>query len=137
MGWVIAAAVLVLGWVAGWRVWHDERSPALYGAIPFDWFETIALGGLASLGYGTAALLFRGNGRRRTRIAWAALAGTTLVVGYLLSFTWFAGLCFDPGPYCRTTWPSRLLPLAAAVGVCAIAAVACEIRRGTGSDKAV
>ena len=110
--WGAAAAVVTLGWGAGYLLWQPDP-PGEFGAY-FD-LElpkvTLALGAPLA---GVAGLLLGREGVLRSA-GHAVLALTCLVLAYLASFAFFGGFCLDPGEACITTWPSRLAELGAAV----------------------
>lgn len=130
LAWVGAGAVLVLGWLSGYALWHTEPFAEGFRTIPFAPAEAAGISGVALAGFLTAGILLRDATRWRTRFGWAALAGTTLVIGYALSFVWFGGFCLDPGDYCLTSWKARMLPAVGAGVALVTGALSCEWRRG-------
>lgn len=129
--WVVAAFVVLVGWLAGYPMWHTDPSGHGFRTIPFTVGETVIITSVALVGYVASGLLLRGRLPWHVRLGWAGLVLTTVVVAYALSFVWFGGFCLDPHDVCITSPLSRVAPAVGAFAALAIGALSSEWRRGT------
>jgi hypothetical protein len=113
--WLAAAGLVTLGWGAGYPLWA-QGDPEGFFRVPFSFFEPLVVA-LAGLPFSITAGWLTSASRRRTRtLGYLFLSLAVLVLAYLSSFSFFGGICLDPGEdACVTTWPTRLGVLAAAL----------------------
>ncbi len=111
--WLVAAGFITLGWAAGYLLWA-QGDPEGFLRVPFSLFELLVVL-LVGLPLSLAAGWLTPFRRART-VGYVVLSLAAAVLAYLSSFSFFGGICLDPGEdVCVTTWPSRLAVLAAAL----------------------
>jgi hypothetical protein len=116
--WGGAGVVVASGWVFGYAIWTPGSDAGEFGSFFDLWLPAVTV----MLGAPTAAMAgFLLSRRGIPRAAGYALLGVTcLGLAYLASFSFFGGICLDPGEECITSWPSRVSELGAALACVAL-----------------
>ncbi len=109
--WLIAAIVVLAGWVSGYFVW-GTNGPGFKSF--FTLHEPAVMTAIGLPACLVAAVLRRSQSRRRYVVGTIVLVVGVAVLAYLASLSFFGGICLDPGDVCVTSWPSRLTALAIA-----------------------
>jgi hypothetical protein len=110
--WAWAASFVAAGWVVGYLQLPDHQGD--FGSFSDLTEATLSLVIGLPLAVAAGVLLSR-TGIPRV-IGYVLLASTCLVLAFLAWFSFFGGICLDPGEdVCVTTWPSRITALGAAL----------------------
>lgn len=124
--WLVAALLVGLGWAAGYPLFARGDHSG-FDVESFDLFEPMLVL-LVGLPPSVAAGWLTSSSHTRARsVGCAVLAIDVLALAYLSSFSFYGGLCLDPGEgVCITPWSTRLsvllaglLALGAGFAVCA------------------
>jgi hypothetical protein len=115
--WAGAVSFVAAGWVAGYLQLPDHEGD--FGSFSDLTEARLSLEIGFPLAVAAGVLLSR-PGIPRV-IGYVLLASACLVLAFLAWFSFFGGICLDPGEdVCVTTWPSRITALGAALA-CLIA----------------
>ena len=124
--WAVGAIVVLAAWVGGYFFWRvDESSAFRAGFSLFEpaWMTAVGLPACLAAGF-----LRRSQSRLWQRLGTAVLVAGVAVLAYLASFSFFGGICLDPGDVCLTSWPSRLTALATAALYLTLGATVEQVR---------